>query len=269
MTASTVDRDTPCQYPQRQGHAPLANPSVVPAGVIVAVNASGLIPTGGSSDAAGLIVVGRSEHSASYADGDRELVFERGVFGFAMTAGLAAVAQANVGRTVYLKDNATVGLSSDTTAKIPAGKLELVDGSTAYVAVGLFDVTGFATSSPLADAAVSPAEAPIGAPLVMSFPIPNAATADYDFVVPVKMEIIDVHVLKSAAGAGNSIQAQTGAGTAISDAIAAAVDKAITRAGTLDPATRTLAAGATLRFHAINAAGSTAAEVIVYAIPRA
>jgi hypothetical protein len=108
-----------------------------------------------------------------------------------------------------------------------------------------------------------------GVEVVHVLPIPDAATADIDFVLVEKVEIIDVIVRKSAAGAGNTIQLKTGAGTAITDAIAAAVDKAITRAGTIDPATATIAAGGTLRVTATRAAGSMLAQVVVRCIKRA
>lgn len=103
----------------------------------------------------------------------------------------------------------------------------------------------------------------------MTFLLPDAATADYDFVVPEKMEIVDVLCIKDAAGAANTVQIKNGAGTAISDAIATAVDKTVTRAGTLDKATRVLASGATLRITNTRAAGSSACYVFVRYIPRA
>jgi hypothetical protein len=93
--------------------------------------------------------------------------------------------------------------------------------------------------------------------------VPNAATADIDTVMTEKVEIVDVIVRKDGAGASNTIQAKTGAGTAITDAIAAAVDKAVTRAGTIDTATNVIAAGGTLRITATRAAGTMACLVLV------
>lgn len=103
----------------------------------------------------------------------------------------------------------------------------------------------------------------------MAFLLPDVATATYLYTVPEKMEIVDVTCIKSAAGAANTVQLKNGAGTAISDAIATAVDKTVTRAGTLDAATRVLAAGATLQITATRAAGSMLCTVIVHWIPRA
>jgi hypothetical protein len=96
------------------------------------------------------------------------------------------------------------------------------------------------------------------------FAIPDAATADYDIVVDAKFEVFDVIVGKIGAGAGNTVQIKNGA-TAVSDAIAAAVDKTITRAGTIDRTTNNnvIAAGGTLRCTATKSAGSMQAVVEV------
>jgi len=106
-------------------------------------------------------------------------------------------------------------------------------------------------------------------PVQASFLLPDAATADYDFVLPEKLEVIDVEVIKDGAGAANTIQLKTGGGTAISDAIAAAVDKTVTRAGTLDKATRVIASGGTLRITNTRAAGTSACYVTVKFLRRA
>lgn len=268
MTAATTDRNTPAQYLQREWRLDLGATAVIPAGVMVCTDAAG--DAQNADNLAGLSAVkGRSAHSAdAVTDGDEEIVLDRGVFGLAGSAALIAAGRAMIGKIVYVVDNVTVGLRSDASVGVRAGRLEEIEAGRFYVSLGLdtFDDTGFET---LANSAVSPAVATSTGVKVMWLPIANAATADYDFVVPEKMEIIDAHALKEGAGAGNSYQLQTGAGTAISDAIAAAVDKAITRAGTLDILTRVLAAGATLRVHAINAAGSTLGKVAVYYIPRA
>ena len=99
--------------------------------------------------------------------------------------------------------------------------------------------------------------------------IPDAATATYTFTTPIKVEVFDVTVVKDGAGAGNTVQLKNGAGVAISDVIAAAVDKAVTRAGTMDKATRVIAAGGTFQVTATRAAGNMACQVFIHAIPRA
>jgi hypothetical protein len=109
----------------------------------------------------------------------------------------------------------------------------------------------------------------IGQTVEIAFLLPDAATATYRYTTPDKLEIIDVTVIKDAAGAGNTIQVKNSAGTAISDAIAAAVDKTVTRAGTLDKATRVVAAGGEFQITNTRAAGSSAAAVFIRAIRRA
>lgn len=108
----------------------------------------------------------------------------------------------------------------------------------------------------------------IGTDVNLSFLLPDAATSTYRYTVPDKIEIIDVVCIKDAAGAGNTIQVKNSAGTAISDAIAAAVDKAVTRAGTLDKTTRVVAAGGEIQITNTRAAGSSACAVFIRAIRR-
>ncbi len=102
----------------------------------------------------------------------------------------------------------------------------------------------------------------------MSFLLPDAATTTYKYTVPDKIEIIDVVCIKDGAGAANTITLKNSAGTAISDAIAAAVDKTVTRAGTLDKTTRVLAAAAELQITNTRAAGTSACAVFIRAIRR-
>ena len=274
MTATTTDRNSPAAYLQRQGYAFLATNAVVPAGVIVAVNTAGLIPTAGSSDAPGLVVMGRSEHAADEAEGDDRLTYSRGVYGFAMTSALLAAASANIGRTVYLEDNQTVGLASDTVNQIPVGKLELVEDGRAYVSVGLDSGTQASSLSGgsagnVANLAVAPAETSGGIPVIIAIDIPDAATATYVYENTDKIEIIDVWNIKDGAGAANTIQVTDIADAAITNAMAAAVDKTVTRAGTIDKAKRVLAAGAGFKVVATRAAGTMAAQLFILAIKRA
>lgn len=86
------------------------------------------------------------------------------------------------------------------------------------------------------DMTVNPAVSPPCMMLQETVQLPDVATTTYSFTFGSKYEIVDVVVNKSGAGAGNTIQIKDPSGNAISDAIAAAVDKAVTRAGSLDPA---------------------------------
>ncbi len=109
----------------------------------------------------------------------------------------------------------------------------------------------------------------LGQTVEMSFLLPDAATATYKYNVPDKLEIIDVTCIKDGAGAANTVQLKNSAGTAITDAIATAVDKTVTRAGTIDKTTRVLAAGAELQITATRAAGTMACAVFIRAVRRA
>lgn len=128
--------------------------------------------------------------------------------------------------------------------------------------------TSFGAAVDAANSAATAQEIKLTTEVCMSFLLPDAATATYKYTVPDDIEIIDVIVIKDAAGAANTIQIKNGAGTAISDAIAAAVDKTVTRAGTLDIATRVLAADDELRITNTRAAGSSAATVVIKALRR-
>lgn len=274
MTASAVDRNTPALYLQRQNRIPLATSAVIPAGVMVGVNASGLAPTAGSTDAAGLIIIGRSEHAASQTAGDTDVTVSRGVMGLAGSSALVSAGQAMVGRKVYVVDNVTVGVAADSTNKVVAGVLEEIEGSVFYVSLGVGEqyasgaIDG-ADATVIADASVSPTSTQGGVAIVFPILLPDAATATYVYKTTDKIEIIDVLVIKDGAGAANTIQVTDSADAAISNAIAAAVDKTVTRAGTLDIAKRVVAAGGTFKLVNTRAAGSSAASVFVTAIKRA
>lgn len=110
------------------------------------------------------------------------------------------------------------------------------------------------------------------APQIMTsyvFNIPDA-NGDVDIIVDVKFEVFDVIVGKIGTGTGNTVQIKNGT-TVISDAIAAAVDKAITRAAQIDRTTNNnvIAAGGTLRCTAAKSAGTMACVVEVRGCVRA
>lgn len=97
----------------------------------------------------------------------------------------------------------------------------------------------------------------------VAFPT-GAATQSIVVTTPEKIEIIDVIVRKSGAGAGNTIQVLNGV-TAITNAIVAAVDLTITRPTTIDPAQNVIAAGAGFTVTNTFAAGTILANVTVVA----
>lgn len=108
-----------------------------------------------------------------------------------------------------------------------------------------------------------------GSEVVHIFQVPDAPTGDIDIIVAEKIEVMDVVCRKRAgAGAGNTMQIKNAANV-ISDAIACAVDDAVTRAGTIDDAFNVINAGGTLRLTATKAAGTRDAVVEVRCIKRA
>ncbi len=109
----------------------------------------------------------------------------------------------------------------------------------------------------------------VAIPVVFSLLIPNAATATIVFKTTQKIEIVDVTVRKDGAGAGNTIQLTDSADANITDAIVAATDKALTRAGTIDVAKNAVVAGGTFKVVATRLAGTMACEVLVHALLRA
>lgn len=158
----------------------------------------------------------------------------------------------------------TVGRAVLATAASSINGYALEAGATGRIVSMLFP----RSAAPVA-ANVTNNQTTSGSEVIYTFAVPDAATGDIDIVVTEKIEVVDVLCQKQAgAGAANTMQIKNAA-TAISDAIACAVDNALTRAGTIDDAQSTIAAGGTLRLTATRAAGTRTALVIVKAIKRA
>lgn len=114
-------------------------------------------------------------------------------------------------------------------------------------------------------AGTAPTASTLNASAVCHFEIvfpSGTATQSIVVTTPDKVQIVDVIVNKVGAGAGNTVQVFNGA-TPISDAIAAATDKAITRMGTCDSTQNTIAAGGTFTVTNTFAAGNIQAYVNV------
>lgn len=276
MTALSDDLDTPKKYGERYVRVPAEEDAVCYVGGLLAVNAAGYgVP---AADTAGLLVIGRCTQGGDNTDGDDgdiNFVAERGVFGYAPTAALLALGQAAVGTKVYVEDDQTVGIASDSVNKVVAGFVEEYDEDAGlfYVAVGLGEeYSGSIDGSDLgtlANAAVAPTVAAEGVPFIIAHTFADAATATYVFENGDKLEIIDVWCIKDAAGAGNTIQVTDSADAAITNAMAFAVDKTVTHAGTIDLAKRVLTAGAGYKVVNTRAAGSSAGQLFLLCIKRA
>lgn len=106
--------------------------------------------------------------------------------------------------------------------------------------------------------------------LVIPIAIPDAATGDVDYTADDAFEVVGFECLKrNGAGAGNTCTLKKGA-TAISDAVACAVDNALTRAASIDDAdgVNVFAKGDTLRISATRAAGTRDSLCLVRVIMR-
>lgn len=130
MSATTVDRNTPAKLIERQITLGLKSGQDIPAGAIVCTDATGLAVNG--ADTAGLICQGRAAHRATYANGDRFIIAQRGVYLYANNGN---VVLASVGSLLTIVDNQTVGLVADTTNDIGAGYCDEVTGEGVFVSM--------------------------------------------------------------------------------------------------------------------------------------
>jgi hypothetical protein len=273
MTALAMERDTPTSNYDYPISLPMATAVKVWNGGITSVNSSGYaIP---AADTAGTIVRGRANATVDNAGANGALSVEVlvGICEYKNPAGANQLTAADRGKLAYVVDDQTLARKTGTIYGISAGIVIAVDVTLETVTVdhrltlagsgpqATPDATATAAGPVLGPAAAAQLE-------VIPFLLPNAATTTYAYTMPFKAEIIRIDVIKDVAGAGNTLQAKNGAGTAISDAIAAAVDKAVTSAGTLDKTTRLLLAGAELQLTNTLAAGSTALAAFVYVIRR-
>ena len=124
MAATTKDRQTAVQYFQRNIRLTLKAGSVIPAGVMVCVDATGTAVN--ASDTAALKIMGVSQHAADQTKGDVEILVARGCFWMA-NDGTIAIADLQVGATIL--DNQTVSKAATTAADIIAGYIEDVDAT--------------------------------------------------------------------------------------------------------------------------------------------
>lgn len=118
--------------------------------------------------------------------------------------------------------------------------------------------------APTVPAIATGAQTPSGL-MIFQLDAPDAATTSYDITTPRQVRVVDVVINKTnGAGAANTVQLQTAGGAAnITDAITAAVDNAITRAGTVDDANATVAASGVIRVLVTRAAGTANCRVTI------
>lgn len=265
----TADRQTRIKAggSARSGIGDVAATAVIYYGSTIAKNAAGYIVA--ASDTAGLKVIGIAQQfvdNTNGADGAVTVLYTTGVVA-ELVNNAGAIVQAGKHVRCYAADDNSVTSKAISLNKVVVGEVMKFTATAVFVYI---DEALNPEQNVAVTGAVSPAvlsSAPIE---VIPLDIPNTgAAADYDYVNADKIEVVDITVIKDTAGAANTIQLKTAAGAAnISDAIAAAVDKAVTRAGTLDKAQRTINAGAGFRIHAAWAAGSSACQVFLHVIKR-
>ena len=187
----------------------------------------GLTPASGGSTLTGLV-------ASRFSDGDALYLFNLS------TADSITLKHADAGSVAA---NRFACPSSADVVIAPRGGVLVVYDTTLGLTVPLSNVTPTSVGN-VADSAVSPAIATLGVPQIIAHTFVDAATTTYVFINGSKFEIIDVWCIKDVAGAANTIQVTDSADAAITNAMAFAVDKTVTHAGTIDKAKRTLAAAA-------------------------
>lgn len=137
MPAATTDRNT-----RRRGSdvrtLPVAANTMIPAGIIAAVNAAGHMVNAGEASA--VRVVGYTQSRSDNTDGVAGTLMHpawRGVAGpFHTGSGADQVGAADVGALCYVIDNQTVARVDGGTGRLAAGRVWAVEDGGVYV---LFD----------------------------------------------------------------------------------------------------------------------------------
>jgi hypothetical protein len=254
----------------------LAAGVVIYLGALIAKNAAGhIVP---ASDTAALKTVGVSEQFVDNTDGDAADLTVKYVTGLdvELLNDGGTIIQAGKHAPCYVADDQSVTTAAAATNDILAGIVSEFSTTKVWVYVDeALESSVLATPldggdvQTVADGAISPAELTGGIPVILPpIDIIDAATATYSYKTAEEIEIVAAWNIKDGNGAANTIQITNGADVAITNAMAAAVDKTSTYASTIDKATRTLAAGATFKVVATRAAGSMAAQLFILVIKR-
>lgn len=134
MTAATTDRNTNSRAGKLRAF-PVAAATLIYAGVMVALNAAGLLVMGATSTT--LKCVGIATRRADNSAGAASAIScetERGVFGpFANSSAGDLIALADVGSDCYMVDNQTVAKTSGSSTRSVAGQVHDVTADGVYV----------------------------------------------------------------------------------------------------------------------------------------
>lgn len=96
-----------------------------------------------------------------------------------------------------------------------------------------------------------------------SFQHVDHATETLTVVTARQIEIVGLDVLKAGADAGGTVQVKDSLGAAITEAVAAAVDKAKVSSASLDVAKRTVPAGGSFQITFTRGSGTSASECLI------
>jgi hypothetical protein len=264
MAASVVDRPVQRRangISRTFGICKIAAATKILKGTLVAKNLTGFLVA--AANTAGLKVVGvalATVDNTAGADGALSVGVETGVFKF-LNDGVAPCVQADVFGTVFASDNQTIRTRAGSLG-VAAGLLEQIDADGVWIKIEP-EILQQSLEATVSDTQTTP-----GSLVTYTFDIADAASADYDRVVDQKIEIMEVVLIKNGAGAGNTTTIKNGANP-ITDVMATAVDKTVTRAGTIDRAFNVIPAGGTLRVSVARAAGLGGVKGTIFAVRRA
>ena len=225
-----------------------------------------LVETSNVTDAAapatGAIVIDTGDNTVSDAAaglGSGDLTLASGVTdstdagGTGGASGDVAIGSGNADSTLGTSGNSGImTVSTGNSADANSGNIFLTTGTAASGTRGGIVASGaFLTPPIMAADQLNPS-----APVLLVFDVPPGASAAIDFVLATGIEITEVVVRKKggAGGVGDTIQVQTGAGTAVTNAMDLNIaDNLVVRPTTLTNATVSFAGGATLRLDRVEA----------------
>jgi len=133
MSATAQDRNTPLREVEMIA-VPVAASAVIPAGVIVAANATGFATNGAT--AATLTYLGRSEEpvdNTGGADGAKTILVRRSKAFKWANLGADPVTQASFGKLCYIADNQTVAATNGSNTRSAAGIVLGIDADGVWV----------------------------------------------------------------------------------------------------------------------------------------
>lgn len=131
--ALTKTRDTKARA-GKDYSAPAAASVLAYAGALIALDAAGNATPGATATT--LKGAGRCKETvdnSSGSAGDVNIPYEKGVFGYANSAGADEITRADIGNDCYIVDDETVAKTDGGGTRSVAGTIDDLDGATVYV----------------------------------------------------------------------------------------------------------------------------------------